>query len=326
MSDSAHDVSPPGVLPKVRWIARVLARMSAMERVNLFATQIREALSFPGTVLAFFVNPHIHPGYRLTWRRRLTLALRIYVNSFRVMSFVSYKAHLMMAVKLFEIPPDVPGVVVECGCFLGGASTNLSVACALAGRQLIIYDSFAGLPPPAEGEHFGLPENTGGLQGPLEVVRANISRTGELGVCVFRKGYFENTLPEHREPIVLAFIDVDYEASLHDCIVNLWPHLVPGGFLFLDEYVFLDFCALFFSERFWQRHFGEEPPGLLGSGTGVGVGHYYWGPWPPSSPFQQARSIAYTWKGNRAVWAFRPSPETAAEPAGGGSLQGRNSC
>lgn len=308
MAETAEDLSPAGVLPKLRWIARVLRGMTVAARINLAATLIREALSFPGTVLAFFVNPRIHPGYGLTWSRRLMLALRIYVNSFRVMSFVSYKAHLMMAVKLFEIPPDVPGVVVECGCFLGGASTNLSLACAIAGRQLILYDSFAGLPEPAAGERIGQSVDTGGLCGPLERVRTNIARTGDLSVCVFRQGFFEHTLPHHREPAVLVFIDVDYESSLYECVVNLWGHLVPNGHLFIDEYVFLDFCALFFSERFWRQHFNEEPPGLFGSGTGVGVGHYYWGPWPPQSPFQQARSIAYTWKGSRARWSYVPSP------------------
>lgn len=305
-------LSPVGVLPKLRWIARTVARMSSRERVLLCVTLLREAVSLPSTVLAFFVNPRIHPAYGLTWPRRIALAVRMYINSFRVMSFVSYKAHLLMAMKLFEIPPDVPGVVVECGCFLGGASTNLSLACAIAGRRLILYDSFAGLPPPAEGERIGLAEQAGGLCGPIETVRANITRTGNISVCEFREGFFEHTLPAHAEPVVLAFVDVDFEASLHDCIVNLWPHLVRDGLLFIDEYVLLDLCALFYSERFWERHFGQDPPGLLGAGTGVGVGHYYWGPWLHESPLQNARSIAYTWKGNRARWTFEPRARRAS--------------
>jgi Macrocin-O-methyltransferase (TylF) len=315
MTDPSEDLPPDGVIARLRWGARVFARMTAAQRFTLVWTMLREAISFPMTVLAFFVNPSIHPAYRLTWRRRLMLALRIYRNSFRVMSLVSYKAQLMMAVKLFEIPPEVPGVVVECGCFLGGTSTNLSLACALAGRQLILYDSFAGLPKATPGERIGQLEDAGKLHGSLERVRANIARTGDLSVCVFREGFFEDTLPKHGEPIVLAFLDVDFESSLHDCVVNLWPHLVPNGYLFLDEYVILDFCALFFSEHFWRQHFGEEPPGLLGAGTGVDVGHYYWGPWPPQCPLQMARSTAYTWKGNRAVWTYLPEPTRSGAPA-----------
>ena len=38
------------------------------------------------------------------------------------------------------------GVVVECGCFLGGSTANLSLVCEVVGRELIVYDSFEGLP------------------------------------------------------------------------------------------------------------------------------------------------------------------------------------
>ena len=47
----------------------------------------------------------------------------------------SYKAHLAMAVKLLEIPPEVEGVVVECGCYVGGSSANLSLACEPPGAS-----------------------------------------------------------------------------------------------------------------------------------------------------------------------------------------------
>jgi O-methyltransferase len=40
--------------------------------------------------------------------------------------------------------------VVECGCYIGGTSINLSLVCALAGRKLVIHDSVAGLPDPTD--------------------------------------------------------------------------------------------------------------------------------------------------------------------------------
>jgi hypothetical protein len=72
----------------------------------------------------------------------------------------------------------------------------------------------------------------------------------------------------------------------------------------------LDLCALFFSETYWQRYFGERPPGLMGAGTGVGVGHYYWGPLFTEPPLQLSRSIAYTWKGNSGYWTYYPEAHT----------------
>ena len=42
--------------------------------------------------------------------------------------------------------PVTEGVVVECGCYLGGSTANLSLICQAVGRELIVYDSFEGLP------------------------------------------------------------------------------------------------------------------------------------------------------------------------------------
>ena len=73
--------------------------------------------------------------------------LRIYRNWRHIRTGISYKGHLAMAAKLLEIPPSVKGAVVECGCWLGG-TTNLSIICDIVGRDLIVYDSFEGLPAP----------------------------------------------------------------------------------------------------------------------------------------------------------------------------------
>ena len=78
---------------------------------------------------------------------------------------------------------------------------------------------------------------------------------------------------------MLAFLDVDYAASLDVCMRNLWPHLTKSGYLFTDEFVLTDYCALFSSERWWETNFESKPPGLIGSGSGVGTGSYYLGPW-----------------------------------------------
>jgi O-methyltransferase len=38
--------------------------------------------------------------------------------------------------------------VVECGTYAGGSTANLSLVCALVGRELEVFDSFEGLPDP----------------------------------------------------------------------------------------------------------------------------------------------------------------------------------
>jgi len=267
-----------------------------------------ERLTLPLAVFMLFSTRRFHPKYGMTWRRKAALGVRIYRNWRRVRTGISYKAHLVIAAKLLEIPPAVRGAVVECGCWLGGSTTNLSIICDIVGRELIVYDSFEGLPTPEPADNMK-PEIKGAFRGDLEVVQENIRRYGNIDRCHFRKGWFKDTLPKHREPIVLCFIDVDLKSSMHDCIVNLWPHITDQGYVFFDEYVHLHNCALFFSERFWHEYLDTNPPGLMGTGTGVGVGQYFLGPWrgpSASPPIQRPTSVAYTRKDFNALWDYRP--------------------
>jgi hypothetical protein len=275
---------------------RLAARIRSMHRL----------LTLPLAVVFLFSNPRIHPSYRMTRRRALALAIRMYRNTRRVFTGTSYKAHLAMAAKLLEIPPDVEGVVVECGCFLGGSTANLSLACEIAGRELVVYDSFAGLPAADPRDRHAKASAEGALRAELDQVRATVAELGAVEQCTFVKGWFRDTLPRHDQPIVLCFLDVDFEASLHDCVVNLWPHLTARGLMFIDEYVYLDYCALFFSEKYWRTYFDTTPPGLVGTGAGVALGEYYLGPFGEKPPIQSPGSVAYTRKDFRGDWTFYP--------------------
>lgn len=230
----------------------------------------------------------------------------MYRNTRRVFTGTSCKAHLAMAVKLLEIPPSVRGDVVECGCFLGGSTANLSLACAIVGRNLIVYDSFEGLPAPDPDDRFANPKAEGLLKADLETVRENVEKLGAIDRCTFRKGWFKDTLPLHDSPIVLCFLDVDYQASLRDCVLNLWPHLTERGYVFIDEYVFPAYCGLFYSEKFWRKYFDTTPPGLLGAGSGVGLGDYYLGPLHEKPPLQSPGSVAFTRKDFSGHWDYYP--------------------
>jgi hypothetical protein len=277
--------------------------------------------TLPATIVYLFWNPRIHPAYRFTWPKRFQLGWRMWWTTRGVWTGTSPKAHLVMAVKLLEIPPSVAGVVVECGCCVGGSTSNLSLICEAVGRQLIVYDSFEGLPPPTGNDEYARADGTGFLRGDLHVVQANVARFGRIERCAFRKGWFRDSLPKHTEPIVLAFIDVDYQASLDDCVRNLWPHLTAQGYLFVDEYIYTDFCALFWSERYWRENFGAKPPGLIGSGSGVGVGQYYLGPVREWNRAHDPGSIAYTRKDLSGYWGFDRSsptpPDETREQLGG---------
>ena len=222
------------------------------------------SLTLPYTAWALAVSRDVHPDHDVRRRDLLRLAWRMHRNSTRVFCGTSPRAHLAIAVKLLELPPDVEGVVVECGSFLGGSTANLSLVCDLVGRDLIVYDSFEGLPEAEEADRFAVDAGQGLFAGDLETVKANVAAHGAPERCTFRKGWFDATLPDHAEPIALAYLDVDFQASIHTCLVHLWPHLVDDGFWFTDDFQPVGVAAVYFDERFWAEHFDEKPPGLLG--------------------------------------------------------------
>ena len=273
-----------------------------------FLMKAHYVLSAPFAILAIMTSGRIHPSYRMGPFRRFRLGLRMFWNSIRIQTATSYKTHLAMALKLLETPPEVPGDVVECGTWKGGSATNLSLVCKIVGRRLRIFDSFEGLPEGKSGDREAPLYSKGDYCGQLEEVKRNIGRHGAIEVCDFVKGWFDDTLPGLDTPVVLAFLDVDLEASLHTCVKYLWPRLVERGHLFTDEAVGLDYVALFFSERWWRLHFDQTPPGLLGAGTGLPLGEYFVGPFSQlsSHALWHPNGVGYTQKGMSGVWAYYP--------------------
>ena len=292
----------------------------AKQRGHHWLFRLYELLTLPFTIGFVLSSPRIHPSYGLTRLRRFRLGWRMYRNTHRVWTGVSFRAHLAMAVKLFEIPPTQKGVVVECGCFRGGTTANLSLMCDVVGRELYVYDSFEGLPPALEGDQYAEPDGAGFLSAGIDQVKAHVARHGAPDRCTFVKGWFADTVAHHKPPIVLMYLDVDYQASLRDCILGLWPKLTSRGYCFIDEFVYNDYCALFWSERFWSTYFDRTPPGLMGSGTGISIGGYYLGGaygLLNLNTFARPASIAYTRKDWSGHWNYYPDDGAVSTHASG---------
>jgi O-methyltransferase len=269
-----------------------------------------QAVMSPFCILSLLSSKRIHPAYRMTLFRKLGLGYRFFLNRLRIPTTTSPKVHLAMALKLLEMSPDLPGVVIECGTYKGGTAANLSIVCKLVGRELVVFDSFEGLPEgsPLDREAKGYAK--GDFAGSLEEVRNNIRRVGAIECCHFVRGWFENTLPTFDRTIVLAYIDVDLESSLDVCVKSAWRHLSERGFIFIDECVSTDYCALFYSERWWRENFDRTPPGLIGAGTGLATGDFYIGPYNElqDHAMQHASSGAYTSKQMSGYWSYYEKP------------------
>ncbi len=85
----------------------------------------------------------------------------------------------------------VTGSVLECGCFKGFSTCCLSWVCDFLGRNLIVADSFQGLP---EVEHTFYEK--GDFRGDFEGVVSTVSTLGRPECIRFVKGWFSESLPD----------------------------------------------------------------------------------------------------------------------------------
>ena len=204
--------------------------------------------------------------------------------------------HVALAREVLSIPPDVKGDVIECGVWKGSSAASLSWVCHMVKRRLLVCDSFQGLPDDGMARHAGMHTGVYGyyregmFAGSLDEVRENIRRLGRIEVCEFVPGFFAESLSALKDPLMLAFLDVDLSSSTRDCLRCLWPLLVEDGAVYTDDAGDLDVVSVFFDEVWWRETLGQPAPGYVGSGCGL-----------PLNP--RCSSIGYTRKSTR----FDPS-------------------
>ena len=218
-------------------------------------------------------------SYGMTLTTKIRLLVMMVRNNARVPSASNFISHLLMAAEILNVPPDMSGVLVECGCYKGGSTVNLSLVAAACGRELHVFDSFEGLPEPdsIDAGHVVVAEQSvstyerGAYAGTLNEVTRNVQRFGAPDACRFHRGYFSDTLPGFDEPVAFAYLDVDLASSEKECLHRLWPLLVPGGFVFTDEAHHLEIAQLFFDRHWWTSELHTAAPGLVGAGNGLGL-------------------------------------------------------
>jgi O-methyltransferase len=149
----------------------------------------------------------------------------------------------------------IPGEVVECGVWRGGSSMLAALRLLALGdteRSLWLYDTFEGMPEPGEhdADHSGTSiaatwdQYRGRTDDPmfayasLEDVQANMATTSFPAERLhYVRGKVEETIPASMpEQIALLRLDTDwYESTRHE-LEHLYPRLMPGGVLIIDDY------------------------------------------------------------------------------------------
>ena len=148
------------------------------------------------------------------------------------------------------------GDFVECGVAKGGSMMAIAytlLELGITDRDLYLYDTFEGMPEPDDCDRgrFGEPayrswrkrRDTAGhstwINHGVDEVRRNLSLTGYPEHRMhFIKGKVEDTLPTAAPPSAIALLrlDTDWYASTRAELDHLYPKLVRGGILIVDDY------------------------------------------------------------------------------------------
>jgi hypothetical protein len=149
---------------------------------------------------------------------------------------------------------DMPGIIVEAGCALGGSSILIATL-KDSTRLFQVYDVFEMIPPPTDDDTAdvheryrditaGKSEGIGGdqyygyMQDLYNTVLGNFKEFGidcdEKSISLI-KGLVQDTM-KIDQPVALAHIDVDWYEPVMTCLERIFPHLSIGGSIILDDY------------------------------------------------------------------------------------------
>ena len=200
------------------------------ERARILRTAQRISNEYPLRRLSYYSRSQ----FSISDRRKLVARV---LEAGKGIECAHQHSHMAaMLENILSLDDAVKGCIVEAGCFKGGSTAKLSIAAKMTNRKLVVFDSFAGLPHDEEPGFDIYGEKAlfwkGTYCGQLEEVTENVRHFGEIEVCEFVRGWFEDTLPSFHEPVAMAFVDVDLVSSTRTCLQYLYPPLVKGASIF----------------------------------------------------------------------------------------------
>ena len=159
---------------------------------------------------------------------------------------------------------SLDGVIIECGSTYGGTSIIMADYLRSNHVHKVIYacDSFEGFDR-AELDK----EREAGLTKvsdkaftftSYEYVRRKIRRLGFEGFVIPVKGFFEQTLLGIKGKFCFVLIDCDLRNSIVFCMERIWPDLVSGGRIVIDDYVEENYKGARLGVDFFVNKYGDE--------------------------------------------------------------------
>jgi O-methyltransferase len=187
---------------------------------------------------------------KITNNVKLLRAIGIY-RRYRTFSMLPWHVFASNIVLCQEKAPAT-GCIVEAGVWRGGMSAG--IADAVPGRLHYLFDSFEGLPPAKEIDGKAALEWQKDVTGPSffdncraeQAFAEQAMATAKAKEVHIIQGWFNETLKGFvpQEPIAVLRLDADWYDSTMQCLTSLYPHVVEGGVIILDDYYTWDGCAL----------------------------------------------------------------------------------
>lgn len=190
---------------------------------------------------------------------------------------------LLYLKRMIDAIRNIDGDVVECG--VGHGKSFFMMACILKeemqSRKLWGFDSFEGFPEPApQDASFRMPKKGEWGDTSMRLIDSLI-RDGGLDTAYIRStislipGFFSESLSKYDgKGIALLHIDADLYASYVDVLKQLYPKVVPGGLVILDEYLGIEHVKFPGPYQAIQDYFGKQPPPIERDAV-TGKFHFY---------------------------------------------------
>jgi O-methyltransferase len=175
--------------------------------------------------------------------------IRIY-ERYRTFTMVPPGTFVRNLLLCAEKAPDT-GCIVEAGVWRGGMSAGM--ADMVPGRVHYLFDSFEGLPPAKEIDGAAALNWQRNVAGPSYYDNCRTERSfSEQAMAMASakqvhiiQGWFNQTVLGFvpLEPIAILRLDGDWYESTMQCLIGLYPHVMQGGLVILDDYYAWDGCA-----------------------------------------------------------------------------------
>lgn len=157
------------------------------------------------------------------------------------------------------------GDLLETGLNFGGTATILvRMMLEFDGceRKFWGFDSFAGLPDAVKEDGvWGVPGKKGDMAVAQDVFEGNLKKWNAWNDTrvIITKGYFSETLPKSPvQHIAFLRLDGDVYTSTMDALENLYHKVVPGGYIYIDDYGSFEGCREAV-DQFRTKHHIYEP-------------------------------------------------------------------